>query len=171
MTAVPFEIDLIEPLTSAYGIGADEPHVIYLAGPMTGMPEHNAPAFQAERERLRGLGYFVRCPSEEMEHLNDEAAEKGNDWRSDAQMHALLAEDLRFITMEAQAVQVLPGWHLSRGARAEVAAAYAVGKPVHAPLDDISSGWTACSRLTFDGNLCMMPIGHNPPCQGFAQVH
>ncbi|HIE1896019.1 DUF4406 domain-containing protein [Pseudomonas aeruginosa] len=31
-------------------------HCIYLAGPMTGLPEHNFPAFHAEGARLRGLG-------------------------------------------------------------------------------------------------------------------
>lgn len=37
---------------------------IYLAGPMTGLPEHNFPAFHAEAARLRGLGYHVENPAE-----------------------------------------------------------------------------------------------------------
>lgn len=37
---------------------------IYLAGPMTGLPEHNFPAFHAEAARLRGLGYQVENPAE-----------------------------------------------------------------------------------------------------------
>ncbi|MFU7262033.1 DUF4406 domain-containing protein, partial [Pseudomonas aeruginosa] len=37
---------------------------IYLAGPMTGLPEHNFPAFHAEAARLRSLGYQVENPAE-----------------------------------------------------------------------------------------------------------
>ena len=37
---------------------------IYLAGPMTGLPEFNYPAFHAEAARLRQLGYHVENPAE-----------------------------------------------------------------------------------------------------------
>ena len=37
---------------------------IYLAGPMTGLPEYNYPAFHAEAARLRGLGFHVENPAE-----------------------------------------------------------------------------------------------------------
>lgn len=37
---------------------------IYLAGPMTGLPEFNYPAFHAEAARLRGLGYQVENPAD-----------------------------------------------------------------------------------------------------------
>ena len=37
---------------------------IYLSGPMTGLPEFNFPAFAAEAERLRGLGFDVVHPAE-----------------------------------------------------------------------------------------------------------
>ena len=32
---------------------------VYVAGPMTGLPDFNYPAFNAEAQRLRGLGYQV----------------------------------------------------------------------------------------------------------------
>ena len=35
---------------------------IYIAGPMSGLPEMNYPAFFAEATRLRGLGYEVINP-------------------------------------------------------------------------------------------------------------
>lgn len=37
---------------------------IYLSGPMTGVPEYNYPAFNAEAARLRALGYTVENPAE-----------------------------------------------------------------------------------------------------------
>lgn len=37
---------------------------IYLAGPMTGLPDNNYPAFHAEAARLRSLGYTVENPAE-----------------------------------------------------------------------------------------------------------
>lgn len=37
---------------------------IYLAGPMTGLPDLNFPAFHAEAARLRALGYDVVNPAE-----------------------------------------------------------------------------------------------------------
>lgn len=37
---------------------------IYLAGPMTGLPDYNYPAFNREAARLRALGYHVENPAE-----------------------------------------------------------------------------------------------------------
>lgn len=37
---------------------------IYLSGPMTGLPDYNYPAFNAEAARLRALGYTVENPAE-----------------------------------------------------------------------------------------------------------
>lgn len=34
-------------------------HRVYLAGPMTGLPDFNYPAFNAEEKRIRALGYIV----------------------------------------------------------------------------------------------------------------
>lgn len=35
---------------------------IYISGPMTGLPEKNFPAFNAEANRLRALGFDVVNP-------------------------------------------------------------------------------------------------------------
>jgi len=37
---------------------------VYIAGPMTGLPDFNYPAFNAEAERLRALGFEVDNPAE-----------------------------------------------------------------------------------------------------------
>ncbi|MCY1527250.1 hypothetical protein D9M68_623110 [compost metagenome] len=49
---------------------------IYLAGPMTGLPEFNYPAFHAEAARLRALGYQVENPAEnQAQDLSTEISE------------------------------------------------------------------------------------------------
>ena len=37
---------------------------IYIAGPMTGIPEHNYPAFHAAVAKLRAEGYAVTSPAD-----------------------------------------------------------------------------------------------------------
>jgi len=37
---------------------------IYIAGPMTGLPEFNYPAFNAAAEYLRSLGHHVENPAD-----------------------------------------------------------------------------------------------------------
>lgn len=102
---------------------------VYLAGPMTGIPEYNAPAFRRAAVRLREKGLLVISPVEMDEadglSLESEAAHNGEwDWAQ------ALARDIRVIMQEADAVVVLPGWTKSRGAFLETETAYAKGIPV-----------------------------------------
>lgn len=85
----------------------------YLAGPMSGLPELNFPAFHSAAAVLRGEGRTVFNPAE----LGLEA----DDYRK------ALTACLAWICAEAEAMAVLPGWENSRGARAEVATAKALG--------------------------------------------
>jgi hypothetical protein len=78
---------------------------IYLSGPMTGLPEQNYPAFHAEAERLRALGYHVESPAENpTPHCGT--------WSG--YMRFALSQ---MITCEL--VALLPGWVDSRGATLE----------------------------------------------------
>ncbi|WP_238552926.1 DUF4406 domain-containing protein [Paenibacillus alvei] len=79
--------------------------VIYLSGPMTGLPEYNHPAFHLAALRLRRAGYRVLNPA-------DVVVEK-EDWGS------YMRADIKLL-MDADMVAVLPGWEQSRGARIEV---------------------------------------------------
>ncbi|HIE6232341.1 TPA: DUF4406 domain-containing protein [Pseudomonas aeruginosa] len=88
---------------------------IYLAGPMTGLPEHNFPAFHAEAARLRSLGYQVENPAEHGEI-------PGFEWAD------YLRLDLQKL-LTCQAIALLPGWTTSRGALLERYVAFQLGMP------------------------------------------
>jgi hypothetical protein len=75
---------------------------IYLAGPMSNLPDLNYPAFHAEAARLRALGYHVENPAE-----NPEPPCKS--W--EGYMRLALAQ---LITCDT--IALLPGWRASRGA-------------------------------------------------------
>jgi len=107
---------------------------IYLAGPMTGYPQFNYPAFHQAASSLRKEGHFVFSPAErdierDGKNWGDEvkdgsaaaAKEKGFDLRS------ALGDDLEFICKDAEAIALLPGWEKSSGAQAEWATARALG--------------------------------------------
>lgn len=86
---------------------------IYLAGPMTGLPEYNYPAFHAEAARLRGLGFHVENPAE------NQAPECGT-WEG------YMRNSVRQM-LTCDAVAFLPGWAESRGALLERYIAQQVG--------------------------------------------
>ena len=89
---------------------------IYICGPMTGLPEFNYPAFNAEAKRLRELGYHVENPAEN-EHPADQT------WAG--YMRAALRQMLT-----CDAVAVLDGWASSKDAKLELDVAEAVGIPI-----------------------------------------
>ena len=95
---------------------------IYIAGPMTGLPLLNFPAFHAEAARLRALGHDVVNPAE----INADPA-KG--WI------ACMRGDIREL-VTCDAIQLLPGWQQSRGATLEHHIAVALGLQIIMPLMD-----------------------------------
>lgn len=88
---------------------------IYLSGPMTGLPDENRPAFNAEAARLRALGYQVENPAE----LNEPTDTRAVCMRRDIQA-----------LMTCDAVAMLPGWTNSQGAMLEHACAVQCGMKV-----------------------------------------
>lgn len=88
----------------------DEPEesgpVLYLAGPMSGLPDFNYPAFHAAAGRLRRAGFEVLNPAENKPPCEDPS---WADW-----MRAALGQLLR-----ADGVALLPGWRESKGATVE----------------------------------------------------
>jgi hypothetical protein len=90
---------------------------LYLAGPMTGYPEFNKPAFAAESARLRELGFDIVNPAE----LNE-----GNDgeWLN------CMRVDIKAL-VDCDGAALLPGWEQSRGASIEQRLARDLGLRVY----------------------------------------
>lgn len=91
---------------------------VYIAGPMSGIPASNYPAFEAEAARLRALGFSVTSPAE----LN--AGREHEGWAACIRrdIHAMLQCDM---------LGLLPDWEDSRGAVLERLVAIACGLSVH----------------------------------------
>ena len=89
---------------------------IYLSGPMSGLPELNFPAFNAEAMRLRALGFEVVNPAE----LNTEP---------DTGWHECMRNDLKAL-LDCDTLALLPGWQRSAGAHLEMHVAHRVGMEI-----------------------------------------
>ncbi len=109
---------------------------VYLAGPMTGMKFHNAPAFAAFKEELESIGYSVVTPVE----LNSRVWQRKYGVPFDPYTmtcdygHELLpemfAEDVVEILTRVDAVAVMPGWDKSEGVARELAVATLFNKEI-----------------------------------------
>lgn len=92
---------------------------IYIAGPMTGVPKKNFPAFMKAAKQLRKKGFKVVNPAE-LEHIKPIC----RTWEE------CLRRDLIHVLRKCYAVAVLPDWRNSRGANLEVYVAKQLDMPV-----------------------------------------
>ena len=97
---------------------------LYVAGPMSNLPEFNYPAFHAAEDALRGAGYRVLSPAIT---IDPPAPEEAHPW------DWYMRRALRSLTY-ADGIALLPGWQDSRGARLEVHVGDALDMPRH-PVD------------------------------------
>ena len=104
---------------------------IYIAGPMTGLPEYNFPAFDKAAAILTAQGHEVFNPAQnDRDHGFDGAGLAGHEAeRLGFSLRRALKQDLSWICDHAEAVAVLDGWHRSKGALTETALAVALGIP------------------------------------------
>lgn len=92
---------------------------VYIAGPMTGVPEWNFPLFNSTARRLRDVGAHVENPAE----INPD---------TDMEWHeAMRANIPRLLTCDT--LYLLPGWEKSRGATLEYSLATALGMTIRYP--------------------------------------
>ena len=89
---------------------------VYLAGAMSGLPEFNYPAFNAEAARIRALGYDVENPAEN-------TPPPCGTWQG--WMRLSLRQMLT-----CDAVAMLPGWGKSKGALIEYNLAKSLGMEI-----------------------------------------
>ncbi len=80
--------------------------MIYIAGPMTGLPDYNRPAFYEAAKSWEEQGYAVLNPAVPDKSLDD------SDWVG------YMRRSLQNLLV-CDKVVFLPGWELSRGARLE----------------------------------------------------
>ena len=90
---------------------------VYIAGPMTGLPEFNYPAFGDAATRWRAAGHDALSPAE---NFNGDTT---RDYRE------YIKADILMLA-RADAIALLPGWEKSRGARFELHAAQMMGLAV-----------------------------------------
>lgn len=121
---------------------------IYVAGPMTGIPQFNFPAFDDAAEALRGDGYEVVSPAEMDDPETRRAAmaspdgSPGSGSSNGETWGDFLARDVKLIVDGGiQAVVVIDGWERSKGARLETYVAFLAGLPIlriDGPREDIT---------------------------------
>lgn len=89
---------------------------LYIAGPMSGLPDSNYPAFNAAAGLLRLAGFEVENPAEN-------PAPRCGSWLGYMRMSLVQIS-------RSDALVMLPGWEQSKGARAEFRIACDLGLPV-----------------------------------------
>jgi nucleoside 2-deoxyribosyltransferase len=106
---------------------------LYLAGPMTNLPQFNYPAFHAAAAKLRAAGHEVISPAEQDPGSTQEEAMASTDGdltKLKESYGSMMARDVKLIIDDVDGIVVLPGWNRSRGVCIEIFVARAMGKPV-----------------------------------------
>lgn len=88
--------------------------MIYIAGPMTGIPQSNFPAFHRAAKRLRDSGLLVVNPAE-------------IEYGDGAPWDRCLRGDIIEMCDKCDAIYLLLGWHKSKGATLEYHIAQQLG--------------------------------------------
>lgn len=126
---------------------------VYVAGPMTYIPQFNIPAFDQAAGDLRDRGHEVISPAElddpwvrERELASPDGAPQRDlfgPWGD------FLARDVRQLANDGiEAIYVLPGWEKSKGARLETFVGYLCGLSIISyvtgtlvPVPELAAAW------------------------------
>lgn len=119
---------------------------VYLAGPMRGYPRFNFDAFADAAAGLRALGHEVLSPAE-----NDLAMGFDPDGPLEAlNLPAAFRWDVEAL-LSAEAVVLMPNWHMSEGARLEFDIARAIGTPTYPFTHFITAAEIAAATVARQG--------------------
>lgn len=106
----------------------------YIAGPMSGIPRFNIPAFDEAATNLRKAGFNIISPAELDDPVTREMAWNSPDGATLNDTHPngeswgdFLARDVKIVADKVQGIIALPGWQRSRGARLEMMVALLCG--------------------------------------------
>lgn len=94
------------------------PFKAYIAGPMTGLPNFNRPAFFEAAEKVRSLGYKVWNPAD-CRDIN---------FRTDLTWPDYIRRAIKALA-DCDLIVLLPGWSYSKGAILEHHIAKTLGMP------------------------------------------
>jgi hypothetical protein len=111
---------------------------LYLAGPMSNIPQFNYPLFHEAAAWLRSLGYTIVSPADEDPPEVQAAAMASSDGLvgeagelSGGQTYGQrLGHDIRLLVEEVDGIVLLPRWEFSRGARVEAFAAVTFNRQI-----------------------------------------
>jgi hypothetical protein len=103
-----------------------KPILLYVAGPMRGLPQFNFPAFDDAAAQLREAGYEVINPAEVDRALGFDPTDPHAKTFTEDDYHAAMRRDIPLV-MKANGVALLHGWRDSRGANIEHDIAKAIG--------------------------------------------
>jgi hypothetical protein len=96
---------------------------VYIAGPMTGLPEYNYPAFFEAEAKFAADGWTTFNPA------RHDASWITDDMDPDWVRAQYMRQDIIDV-MDADAIALLPGWQMSKGAAVELAVARILCKQV-----------------------------------------
>lgn len=133
---------------------------IFIAGPMTGLPEFNYPAFDdaAHRIKLTHVGANVINPAD-----NHGRQTNLPRWKYIHQTLGQIRElaILQISTPDDAMIVVLDGWTKSPGARLEVEAAHQLGLDIYHLECILDPHWESSCRI-----IPSLPTEDEPPCRG-----
>lgn len=94
---------------------------LYLSGPMSGIPQYNFPAFIQAAKVLRALGHEVLSPVEldTDKQFNTAFEDQKGETENGAWAEYLARDIVAMAEFDPEAIVVLPGWEVSRGAKIE----------------------------------------------------
>lgn len=101
---------------------------VFIAGPMTGLPEYNYPLFHRVGERLEEYGFDVRSGAHDYCTGGRKHKRTPPDPKNADDHGYYLRESLRELLL-SDVYLTLPGWEDSKGAQMEVQVAKAIGMP------------------------------------------
>lgn len=102
--------------------------ILYLAGPMSGIPNHNFPMFDRVAGLLRDLGHGVVSPADINRKVGFDETKHNTGDISQEDYSKLFRLDIQEI-LGCEGMVMLPGWITSKGAKLEFALARMIGMP------------------------------------------
>lgn len=119
-------------------LGGSARRFAYIAGPMTGRPTFNAPAFDAKRKELAGRGYLVHSPVDIARSCGLDLENPDCLEDQGVPLEVLVRADLVAL-LESDEVHLLEGWEASPGTALELVVARACAIPVARPGEETAS--------------------------------